>query len=295
MTRFLRLSLGTLFLLALSAPASDTERILYEGKSEFNQQIIVTENDRGLRTLMFEKNGARQSVVKLGDPDHLELPYTSTAMVGLALCDEVRRVLVVGLGGGSIPMFVRKHFPGATIDAVEIDPEVVSVAGKFMGFREDPQMHVHTGDGRRFIEQVRQPYDIVFIDAFGPDSMPYHLATVTFLQSLSRALTPRGVVVSNIWSRRTNRHYDAMVRTYQEVFSGLCLISVKNAGNIIFVALPRAGRITRGDISRRAAALSQERSFPFSLGKLVSRGFRQAPAKDARISPLLDLLREPAQ
>ncbi|MCX6633481.1 MAG: fused MFS/spermidine synthase [Acidobacteria bacterium] len=287
MTRRLYLSLGLALFLAVCLVASDAETVLYEGKSAFNN-IVVTEDDRGLRTLLFEKGGARQSVVKPGDPDHLELPYARVAMTGLALCENPRRVLVVGLGGGTIPMFLRKHYPQATIDAVEIDPEVARVAKKFFGFREDSRMRVHTADGRRFIEQCRQPYDIIFLDAFGPDSIPQHLATVEFLRSVRRALTPRGLVAGNVWSRSTNRQYDAMVRTYQEVFSELCIIRVEGAGNRILIALPRAERVAREDLSRRAAAISKQHGFRFDLGELVSRGFQAAREKDAQSRILTD-------
>jgi len=287
MTRRLYLSLGLALFPVVCLVASDAETILYEGKSAFNN-IVVTEDDSGLRTLLFEKGGARQSVVKPGDPDHLELPYARVAMTGLALCEGPRRVLVVGLGGGTIPMFLRKHYPQATIDAVEIDPEVVQVAKKFFGFREDSRMRVHTADGRRFIEQCRQPYDIIFLDAFGPDSIPRHLATVEFLQSVRRALTPRGLVAGNVWSRSTNRQYDAMVRTYQEVFSELCIIRVEGAGNRILIALPRAERVTRTDLSKRAAAISKQHGFRFDLGELVSWGFQAAGEKDPQSRILTD-------
>jgi len=286
MTRRLYLSGFALFL-AVCPVVADADTILYEGKSAFNN-IIVTENDRGMRTLEFEKGGARQSVVKLGDPDHLELPYTRVAMTGLALCEDPRRVLVVGLGGGSIPMFLRKHYPKATIDVVDIDPEVVQVAKKFFGFREDSRMRVHTADGRRFIEQCRQRYDIIFLDAFGTDSIPQHLATVEFLRSVRRALTPRGLVASNVWSRLRNRQYDAMVRTYQEAFSELYVIRIEGAGNVILIALPRAERITRTDLSKRAAAISKQHGFRFDLGELVSRGFQAAREKDSQSRILTD-------
>jgi spermidine synthase len=287
MTRRLHLSLGLASFLAVSLVASRAETILYQGKSAFNN-IVVTEDDRGLRTLLFEKGGARQSVVKPGDPDHLELPYARAAMTGLALCEDPRRVLVVGLGGGTIPMFLRKHYPQAAIDVVDIDPEVVRVAKKFFGFREDSRMRAHTADGRRFIEQSRQPYDIIFLDAFGPDSIPRHLATVEFLQSVRRALTPRGLVAGNVWSRSTNRQYDDMVRTYQEVFSELLVIRVEGAGNRILIALPRADRVTRQDLSKRAAAVSKQQGFRFDLGESVSRGFQAAREKDSLSRILTD-------
>jgi len=287
MTRRLHLLLGLALFLAVCLVAANAETILYEGKSAFNT-IVVTEDEHGLRTLLFEKDGARQSVVKPGDPDHLELPYTRVVMTGLALCDDPRRVLVVGLGGGTIPMFLRKHYPQVAIDVVDIDPEVVRVAKKFFGFREDARMRAHAADGRRFIEQTRQPYDIIFLDAFGPDSIPRHLATVEFLQSVRRALTPRGLVAGNVWSRSTNRQYDDMVRTYQEAFSELYVIRIEGAGNRIFIALPRAERVTRQDLSKRAAAISKQHGFRFDLGELVSWGFQAAREKDSQSQILTD-------
>jgi spermidine synthase len=150
--------------------------LVYEKASSFGTVLVTDEN--GLRVLRFERGGARQTVVKLGDPDHLELPYARVAMVSLALCDEPRRILVVGLGGGSLPMFLRKHYPTAEIDAVDIDPEVVYVAKRYFDFREDGRMRAHVGDGREFIERYRQPYDVIFLDAFSSDSVPAHLTTV---------------------------------------------------------------------------------------------------------------------
>src|SRR5882672_9522201 len=200
------------------------QTVIYEGASPYNT-IIVTEDHKGLRTLLFERGGGRQSVVKPGDPDHLELPYARVALAGLALCEEPRRILVVGLGGGTLPMFLRKHYPAATIDAAEIDPDVVDVAKKFFGFIEDGHLRAHVGDGRQFIENARQAnYDIIFLDAFGAHDVPKQLTTQEFLQFTRRALKPSGVVVSNVWRPASNPLYDSMVRTYQEAFDELLIL-----------------------------------------------------------------------
>jgi spermidine synthase len=57
--------------------------------------------------------------------------------VGLALAERPQRVLIVGLGGGTIPSMFRKYLPDLQIDTVELDPEVVQVAKQYFGFRED--------------------------------------------------------------------------------------------------------------------------------------------------------------
>ena len=44
------------------------------------------------------------------------------------------RVLCIGLGGGTLPLFLAHHFPGMVIDVVEIDPVVIAAAQEAMGF-----------------------------------------------------------------------------------------------------------------------------------------------------------------
>ena len=276
-TRLL-LPLGLLAVLGLCAIAPAEQKVLYDKQSPYSN-ILVTEDEDGLRTLWFEKDGARQSVVKVGDPDHIALPYAQAMPVGLALVEEPKRVLIVGLGGGTIPSFLHKHYPKAAIDVVDIDPDVVEVAKKYFGFREDATMRAHVADGRRFIEQCRNRYDLIFLDAFSAESIPYHLATREFLQAVRRALTPDGVVLGNVWSRYSNPLYDSMVRTYQDVFDELYILDVRDVGNRIFIALPRKQQIARDDLARRASAVSKQRQFRFDLGELVKDGLRH-PARD---------------
>ncbi|MBI3041771.1 MAG: fused MFS/spermidine synthase [Betaproteobacteria bacterium] len=263
---------------ALVALAYVDQKILYEKASAYST-IVVTEEAHGVRVLRFGRDGARQSVVKLGDPDHLALPYARVALVGLALAEEPRRFLVVGLGGGTLPMFLRKYYPNAIIDAVDIDAEVVEVAKKFFGFREDELMKAHVGDGRGFIEKVRDPYDVIFLDAFGSDSIPPHLATQEFLQAVRRAVTPGGVVVGNLWGRSANPLYDSMVRTYQEVFDELLILDVRGAGNMILLALPRKQPLSRDELAQLARKVSAAKRFSFDLGDPVKYGFPGAHAK----------------
>ena len=284
---------GLAVVLTLGAIASAPQKVLYEKQSSYNN-IVVTEDEQGLRTLWFEKDGARQSVVKVGDPDHIELPYARAMPVGLALVEEPKRVLIVGLGGGTIPSFLRKHYPKMTIDVVDIDPDVVDVAKRFFGFREDATMRAHVADGRRFIEQCRNRYDIIFLDAFGSENIPYHLATREFLLAVRRALTPRGIVVGNVWSPDSNQLYDSMLRTYQDVFGELYIFYVRDAGNRILVGLPHKRRVKRADLARRAAAVSKQRNFPFDLGEIVTYGYSYEDTLNTRGHVLTDEKRKRA-
>lgn len=285
--RYLVVVAATIF--ALCVITSAEQKVLYEKQSQYST-IIVTEDEDGLRTLWFEKDGAKQSVVKPGDPDHIELPYAEVMPVGLALVEDPQRVLIVGLGGGTIPTFLRKHYPRLTIDVVEIDPVVVEVAEKFFGFRRDDRMKAYVYDGRDFIELpwCRNRYDVIFLDAFGADNVPYKLATKEFLQAVRLALTPKGVVVGNIWSRSSNSLYDSMVRTYQEVFDELYILDVRARGNKILIALPRKERLSRNDMARRVKTVSRKQNFPYDMGDHVTYGYNYAVEKNSDGEVLLD-------
>jgi spermidine synthase len=281
-----RLALAWIFVV-LAPFVHASEKILYEKPSPYSN-IVVSEDRDGLRILRFERGGARQSVVKPGDPDHLELIYTPVAFLGLALVEHPKRFLVVGLGGGTMPMFLRKRYPEASIDAVDIDPDVVHVAKEYFGFREDERMRAHVADGRKFIEEVRSRYDVIFLDAFGSRSVPQHLTTVEFLQAVRRGLSPQGVVVGNIWSRELNPLYDAMVRTYQEVFDDVYVIEVAGTGNRIVLAVPRKRALTREDLVALARKTALEHSFPFDLGELGEHRFAQALERRPGVRVLRD-------
>ena len=274
--------------------AHATETLIYEKQSEYNN-IIVTEDADGYRVLRFEKGGARQSIGKPGHPEYLGFAYTKVAFAGLALAPEPSRMLVVGVGGGTMPRFLRRYYPNASIDAVDIDPEVVNVAREYFGYRDDERMRAHVGDGRQFVERTREPYDIIFLDAFGTRNVPPHLTTVEFMRAVRRAVKPTGVVVGNIWGRPVNPLYDSMVRTYQEVFEDLYILDVPGTSNKILLALPRKQTFDRPELVQLARKIGKDRGFQFDLGDIDEQQFTHMAQKSRSGRVLRDVDKRPGQ
>jgi spermidine synthase len=259
----------------LTCAASGPRTVLYETQSPYTF-ISVTEDAEGRRYLQFDRTGALQSVVKPGHPLDLELPYTRVSMVGLAFVPEPKRVLVVGLGGGAMPMFLRAVLPGARIDVVDIDPDVVDVAKRYFGFREDERLRAHVADGRRFVETKGPPYDLVFLDAYGPDNIPEHLATVEFLRAVRARLAKGGVVVGNLWEDPPNPRFGGMLRTWQEVFLRVYAFDVQGSANRILVGPASAKAWSRESLEARAEKWARAKSLPFDLSALVGEGYEDA-------------------
>jgi len=252
--------------------ATAKEGLLYVGQT-LSGLTKVTEDLDGIRTLRFGKQGTRQSVVKMGDLDYLGLPYAKSAMIGLAFTEQLDRILVVGVGAGNIPMFLRKYYSDAQIDMVDIDPQIIALAKEYFNFLEDDSLQAHAQDGRAFIENTQKPYDLIFLDAYTAAGIPRHLATKEFLRSLKKALKPSGVIIANMWSTpKVNPLYRSMLRTYQEVFQEVYTLRVPTAGNKIVIALPKFRRMPIKSIAQRAQQISAQKRLPFDLSAVLQSG-----------------------
>jgi spermidine synthase len=160
-----------------------------------------------------------------------------------------KRILVVGLGGGTIPGALRELLPEAQVDSVEIDPAVTRVARRFFGFKDDAKSKVIEVDGRVYVKRaIREgtKYDAILLDAFDHEYIPEHLLTREFLTEVKSLLAPGGVLVGNTFS--SSRLYDHESTTYAAVFG--TFFNLK-AANRVVVARP-AGLPTAEQLRARA-------------------------------------------
>jgi len=192
-------------------------------------------------------------------------------LASLAHHPEPRRVLFIGLGGGTIPMVLRRCFEDVAIDNVELDPEVAKAAKDFFGFEEGPKMRLFVRDGRvqvrRFLKE-EQRYDMIMIDAFRGGFIPYHLTTKEFMVQVKELLEPDGVVVMNLLSGY--RSYDYQRRTLAEVFANVHVY--RSGGNAIVVADAAAKPRSREDLVAAAERLRDEKGLGEKLPKIIATG-----------------------
>ena len=113
-------------------------------------------------------------------------------------------VLVLGMGGGTIPMFLSKRYPFMRVDVVEPDAVHARVSRHYLGFRENPKLKLFVQDPAEFIrrnsaEPTRPRYDMIFMDiADARGYIPEHLTRLEFLSTLRESMGDRGVVACAI-------------------------------------------------------------------------------------------------
>ena len=132
--------------------------------------------------------------------------YGPTSGVGIAFqshrANQPRRVGVVGLGVGTVAAYGRS---GDTYDFYEIDPVVRDLARNFFRYLSDcpATVTVIPGDARLSLEKQQQParYDLLVLDAFSSDAVPFHLLTSEAFEIYRRHLADDGIIAVHISSQ----------------------------------------------------------------------------------------------
>lgn len=230
------------------APADSTGlKLVFAEDTRYHHLTVA--DDETTRYLRFDNSF--QSAMPLRRPFGTSFRYTDLFHLALAYNPEARNVVFIGLGGGSSPKRLWRDFPQLELQAVELDPVVVEVAYRYFRLPRDPRLRVEVDDGRRYLAGNPRRWDVIVIDAFFADAIPFHLFTTEFLELARDRLAPGGVILTNtIGALRGERSklFRSIYRTYRSVFPTVLVHPTVLAGdedkaavrNLILVATEQA-------------------------------------------------------
>lgn len=215
---------------------------LYYGGDVIHQQTtddgIIEVVDHGdMRSLHFG-TFPRQSSMLRSRPHYLELSYTQAMMACLLLMPRPERVLVVGLGGGSLVKFVLHHFPECHVDVVEYRQDVIDIAQQFFDVPSDvPNLTIHHDDARdwllgNFLDD-REGYDLLLVDAYDHAGMSSSLDAQHFFDLCAGALNESGVMSINLWGSDRVGFPKTMAYINTSFNNNSLLLPVPDKGNVI--------------------------------------------------------------
>lgn len=205
--------------------------------------VDVSEQD-GVRSLHLG-SATIQSSMRVAFPYDLELSYTRGMMVFLLLSKAGNNVLLIGLGGGSIPKFIHHYLPQFHITTVELNPDVIAAArAQFLLPENDERLNVVEGDGVAYIKSHPAKHDVLMLDAYDSSGLAPELSSQEFYDSCRRALTMDGVLVVNLWG--SDKNFDVYLQRIEQSFEArvLCLPTGR-PGNIVVFAFKRYTRDLR--------------------------------------------------
>jgi spermidine synthase len=175
-----------------SCPRTLWER-LFEGT--YDKPFIV---DNGRRRFLHFDLDAVQSAMELENPTRLALAYTRKMMAFLLFNRAPERILLLGLGGGSLVKFCYGHLHSATLTAVEVNPDVIALREEFLIPSDDNRFRVIRADGAAYISALAPCKDVILADACDREGVAPELSSVEFYQNARRCLAPGGVFVTNM-------------------------------------------------------------------------------------------------
>lgn len=130
--------------------------------------------------------------------------FSRTSPIGELLSSskvDFRDIAVIGLGAGTLSIYTR---PGQTMDYYELDPDVYLIAKKYFTYLDHAQGKINFifGDARQTLaKDAGRKYDLLVVDAFGGDSIPFHLLTAEAVALYKEHLNPNGILVFHISNR----------------------------------------------------------------------------------------------
>ncbi|GAB1598944.1 eEF1A lysine and N-terminal methyltransferase-like [Argonauta hians] len=275
--------------LSIDDSISKDVEILTKGRSEWNGtyrvENFLAEDDKYYRRLFFLgkqnliqsesrliRSDTKKKKVKSGkknfviDRDYLASKHHISTVAGFVLLPDFNellssgfRVLMIGLGGGVLASYIHHIFGKATIDVVEIDPEMVKVATKWFAFKEDSRMKAYVADGLDFMkEKAAQedfiPYNMIVLDVNPNEDSPTQMCPPRpFLQSenlknMKRILSPKGVLVINTLLFNELIRKEALNQIKTE-FQTIYQTNIEVEVNVILYVFPETTTIQTTDSS----------------------------------------------
>jgi spermidine synthase len=221
--------------------------LVYQKETPYSHLDVVDSLEANKRALYLD--GTMHSIMNKSEPNEL-LIYTRYFPVGFVFNPDAKHVLFVGGGGFSGPRYFLARYPDVTVDVVEIDPTVINVAQKYFNITKNPRLNIYNDDARDFLSKTsNQKYDIIILDAYSKNYVPFHLMTLEFYHLLYNKLsTPNGVIVSNqvgSLNGDTSNLYRAAYKTMSRAFPNVYVFPTdefffSQIQNIIVVATKNA-------------------------------------------------------
>ena len=238
--------------------------VVFEKDTLYHKILVHDDSVNNIRTLILDNNF--HSAMDLNNPERIVYEYTKFFHLGLLFVDEPNNVLFIGGGGFSAPKKFLVDYPEMIINVVEIDQEVVNVGSEFFAVPEDERLKISTNDGRIFLRNTNEKYNIIILDAYDKSYVPFHLMTREFNELVYEHLTEDGVFISNIITSIEGNSADlflAEIKTMKSVFPNVYIYPVISdqqtvIQNVIVVAHKQEDSVTKFELLARKDNASVE-------------------------------------
>jgi len=221
---------------------------IYEKIAVFDSEF----NNRPTRFLQLDRSKSGAMYLDSNDPKDMVYDYTKYYILYKIFNPNIQKALVLGGGAYSIPKALITESPNISVDVSEIEPRLYNLAKQYFNLTDNPQLHNYAKDGRRFLLDTPQKYDLIFSDVYySIYFIPTHFTTQEFFEIAKSKLNPNGILIINVVGELAQNEPSFLmseIKTFQSVFSNCYFIAVESptkaeSQNIIFIAFNNGEKI----------------------------------------------------
>lgn len=241
------------------------KKLIYSARS--NLTDISIEQCGAELHLKFNADGdAIQSAINREQPHQLVMQNLQYLMGILLFIPQPQKILMLGVGGGSLIHYLRHFLPHCEITAVEYNPQLMEVAFEhFQLPQTDGQLHYIVEDARKFVQQDTSLYDLIVMDIFEDDLSPPWLQQEGFIQHLKNRLSATGALTCNLLID-DEKKFKTFYRVFRKQFAqqALCLEAEEYENVLVYGLNFQAPCRSMSELLNLCWQLSDTYELPFS-------------------------------
>lgn len=215
-------------------------------------------------------SGGEQSRIELSRPEYPVYQYLQAMLLGLLYQPDPQRVLILGLGGGSLVQSLLSYSDSLTINVAELRPQVLATAIEHFLLPVSEQLTITLSDALEYLEKATETQDMIFTDLFTDDGMQHQQLHQDYLQECYRLLDDQGVLVLNLWDEGHNGFHPLANEQLSKLFGDNWLCCTVDSGNLIAFAF-KEGRPESNPRTLLNGAKKLEKKLGFPARKLLNR------------------------
>ncbi|NQZ07819.1 MAG: methyltransferase [Algicola sp.] len=229
----------------------------------YDKQGPVRVFDDGNKRYLSFGAGDEQSCMVKTSPGLLQYDYNRAMILVMLLCRPTN-IVVLGLGGGTLPICLLRHFPGVSITVVELREVVIKIASKYFDLPDDGRLKIINDNALDFLEQQGSQQqeagtcDVLFSDLFIAEGLEARQLTERFIENAKRILTDDGYLVINALEEyRTEKVLSTLFgRHFKTIYE-----NITDDGNWVIIATNGSDKVKPKTLTGSAKQLSEVLGF----------------------------------
>ncbi len=133
---------------------------------------------------------------------------------------DIKKILVLGVGGGSIIKVLRNKYPKAAITGIEIDKEMVNIGRKYFNLNIY-NANIKIQDAFTFVKIDKVKYDLIFIDLLIGRDSPKKLSSEEFFQNCKKLLNKKGTIIINRLRLKGSKNNNLVLSILRKTYTNI--------------------------------------------------------------------------